>query len=126
MHEAKLRELSHPMNDYRIRSQRFLDAWKRGIALIGPRFFEVKSTSFESATDKNELRPDWNVIEESLGVLSRGEAAFLAAMYSFYNAECGQKLLTEAGFPNICDIASRLDREQSEVIAELFLTYGGW
>ena len=41
MLEAKMQELSHPMNDYRIRSQRFLEAWKRGIALIGPRFFEV-------------------------------------------------------------------------------------
>jgi hypothetical protein len=114
------------LNDYWIRSQRFLEAWKRGIALIGPRFFEVKSSSIESATHKNELRPDWHVIEESLGVLSRGEAVFLAAMYSFYNAECGQILLTEAGHPNICDIASKLDREHAEVIAELLLTYAGW
>jgi hypothetical protein len=47
-------------------------------------------------------------------------------MCSFYNAQWGQKLLTEAGFPNICDIASKLDSEHAEVIAELFLTYSGW
>lgn len=126
MLEAKLQELSHPMNDYRIRSQPFLEAWKRGIALIGPRFFEVDAVSFGSATDKNDLKPDWNYIEECLGVLSRGEAAFLAGMCSFYNAEWGQKLLTEVGFPNICDLASKLDREHAEVVAELFLTYSGW
>lgn len=126
MPEAKLRELSHPMNDYQVRAQRFLEAWKRGIALIGPRFFDIKASSFESATDKNELRPDWNHIEKSIGALSRGEAAFLAAMCSFYNAEWGQQLLTDAGYPSICDIASKLDTDQAEVIAELFLTYAGW
>lgn len=126
MLEAKLQALSHPMNDYRVRSQRFLVAWKRGIVLIGPRFFDADASSFESAADKNDLRPDWNYIEESIGVLSRGEAAFLASMCSFYNAEWGQKLLTDAGFSNICDIASKLDPEQAEVIAELFRTYSGW
>jgi hypothetical protein len=115
MLEAKMQELSHPMNDYRIRSQRFL-----------VRFFEVDAVSFASATDKNDLKPDWEYIEESLGVLSSGEAAFLSGMCSFYNAEWGQKLLTEVGFPNICDLASKLDREHAEVVAELFLTYSGW
>lgn len=45
MLEAHLRELSHPLNDYRIRAQRFLEAWKRGVTLIGTRFFEIKSSS---------------------------------------------------------------------------------
>lgn len=126
MLEAHLQELSHPLNDHRVRAQRFLEAWKRGAALIGTRFFEVKAPSVESATDKNQLRPDWDLVEESIGVLSRGEAAFLAAMCSFFNAEWGQKLLEDVGFPNICDIASKLDREHAEVIAELFLTYSGW
>ena len=76
MLEAHLQELSHPLNDYRVRAQRFLDAWKRGVTLIGTRFFEIKTSSAESATDKNQLRPNWDQVEESIGVLSRGETAF--------------------------------------------------
>jgi hypothetical protein len=126
MLEAHLQELSHPLNDYRVRAQRFLEAWKRGVTLIGTRFFEIKTSSVGSATDKNQLRPNWDQVEESIGVLSRGEAAFLGAMCSFYNAEWGQRLLQDAGFPNICDIASKLDREHAEIVAELLLTYSGW
>jgi hypothetical protein len=126
MQEAQLQELTHPLNDYRIRTKRFLDAWKQGIALIGPRFFEADAALFKSETSKDDLRPDWDYIEACIGALSRGEAAFLAGMCSFYNAEWGQKLLVEAGYPNICDIAAKLDREQAAVIAELFMTYSGW
>ncbi|HSH28982.1 MAG TPA: hypothetical protein VK971_03655 [Thiohalobacter sp.] len=126
MNDSYLQELNHPLNDYRIREERFLAAWKRGIHLIGPQLFLVRAASVEAATDKNELRPDSELIEDSIHVISRGQAAFLGAMCSFFNPDWGQKLLSEIGFPNLCDIAAKLDREHAEVIAELFLTYSGW
>ncbi|GAB4361019.1 MAG: hypothetical protein Kow006_31410 [Gammaproteobacteria bacterium] len=116
----------HELDDYTHRERRFLAAWKRGVALAGESYFHVTSASVAEAINKNQLRPDWQRIEHAIGVISRGEAAFLAAMYSFFNAEDGQALLVRAGFPNLCDVASKLDPHRAEVIAELFLTYPGW
>ena len=114
------------MYDYREREQRFLAAWKRGVQLAGPGYFKLKAPTVEAATHKGQLEPDWDLIEETLTARSRGEAAFLAAMCSFYNAEWGQSLLVRAGFPNLCDLASKLDEPHAGIIAELFLNYPGW
>lgn len=114
------------MYDYRERERRFLDAWKRGVLLAGEDCFRVKSPTVESATHKRQLEPDWDYIEETITARSRGEAAFLAAMCSFYNAEWGQSLLVRAGYPNLCDLAAKLDEPHAGIVAELFLNYPGW
>lgn len=114
------------MYDYRERERLFLAAWKRGVQLAGPDYFKLRAPTVEAATHKGQLEPDWDLIEETLMVRSRGEAAFLAAMCSFYNAEWGQSLLVRAGFPNLCDLASKLDEPHTGIIAELFLNYPGW
>lgn len=114
------------MYDFRERERRFLEAWKRGVLLAGPGCFKVKAPTVEAATHKQQLEPDWDFIEASLTVRSRGEAAFLAAMCSFYNAEWGQTLLVRACYPNLCDLAAKLDAPYAQIIAELFLNYPGW
>jgi hypothetical protein len=106
----------------------FLDAWKRGVALAGEEYFLVTCSDLSEATDKNELRPNWELIEQTIGVLSSGQGVFLAAMCSFFNPQWGQSLLAGLGEHriNICDVASALDTEHREVIADLFRHYQGW
>ena len=114
------------MHDYRERERRFLDAWKQGVQMAGPRCFKVTAPSVEDATHKRQLEPEWDYIDETITARSRGEAAFLAAMCSFYNAEWGQSLLVRAGYPNLCDVASKLDEPRARIIAALFVHYPGW
>lgn len=114
------------MQDLREREKRFLDAWKRGVHMAGKTCFKLKVPAIDDATHKSQLEPDWSYIEETLTARSHGEAAFLAAMCSFYNAEWGQILLVRAGYPNLCDLAAKLDEPHAAVIAELFLNYPGW
>lgn len=108
------------------REQRFLDAWKRGVRLAGENYFKLEAPTVETATHKNQLAPDCELVEASIGGRSRGQAAFLAAMCSFYDAEWGQSLLVRAGYPNLCDLASKLDPPHAGIVAELFLNYPGW
>ena len=108
------------------RQARFLAAWKRGVRLAGERCFDITAASVDRATDKDQLRPSWDYIEFHLLDRSRGEAAFLAALCSFFNSHWGQALLERAGFPNLCDLAATLDAERSAVVTELFLNYQGW
>ena len=104
---------------------RFLAAWKQGVWLAGEEFFYVK-VPVESATDKKQLMPNSQYINEKIGMLSDGQAAFLAAMCSFYSSHWGQKLLEKCHYPNICDLAAKLEDEPREIIAELFFNYDGW
>ncbi len=108
------------------RQARFLAAWKRGMRLAGERCFDITAVSVDRAADKDQLRPSWDAVEVHLLDRSRGEAAFLAALCSFFNSEWGQALLERAGYPNLCDLAATLDAERSAVVAELFLNYQGW
>jgi hypothetical protein len=106
----------------------FLDAWKRGVALAGKEYFLVTVSDPASASDKNELRPNGELVEQTIGVLSSGQGVFLAAMCSFFNPRWGQSLLAGLGEhrTNICDISAALDTERRLVIAELFQHYNGW
>lgn len=108
------------------RRKNFLLAWKSGVLLAGEQYFNITAESVEAAHDKWQLKPNWEVIQNSIGCISAGQGALLAAMYSFYNPDDGQKLLAAAGYPNLADLASKLDPEYAEVIAALFLNYHGW
>ena len=108
------------------RQARFLMAWKRGVRLAGEPCFDITAASVDRATDKDQLRPSWDYVEVHQLDRSRGEAAFLAALCSFFNSHWGQALLERAGYPNLCDLAGTLDSERSAVVTELFLNYQGW
>lgn len=127
-------KIEQAREDSRAREIIFLNAWKRGVKLAGPHYFKNTLPTpgagpladVENATSKWQLCPDLQMIRRAIGGVSRGEGAFLAAMYSFYNAKDGQQLLKRAGYPNICDLAAKLDSRRAGIIAELFLNYPGW
>ena len=104
----------------------FLEAWQRGVTIAGPQFFGDGSGAGRTKWD---LAPRVEDIEEFIGVLSSGEATFLAAMVSFYNGRVGGELLTmlSGGYAvGLADIAGGLDPVRRGVIADLLLSYAGW
>ncbi|MBB3752539.1 hypothetical protein FHT44_005051 [Mycolicibacterium sp. BK634] len=103
----------------------FFDAWKRGVQIAGPQWFEG---DVETATSKWHLRPDYDLITENIGTMSTGEAAFLLAMYSFYNPSTGAKLLAKRRNDSTGPggLASLIDGRRRQVIADLLVSYGGW
>lgn len=114
----------------------FLDAWKKGVNIVGKEFFESKQPLMESntepadilsqVTDKWQLTPRWEFIEQRIGVLSGGEAALLAVMCSFYNSEWGGKLMRDIGIEGMADINAKLDPKETKIIADLLINYSGW
>ena len=64
--------------------------------------------------------------KSALGVLSTGEAVFLAAMYSFYNADDGAAMLTRLGADSPGAVAAALDEKRRRIIADLTMCYAGW
>ena len=63
---------------------------------------------------------------KALGVLSSGEAVFLAALVSFYDSDTGGDMLKDVGGAGLSDIAARLHEQRRRVIADLVVTYPGW
>lgn len=110
----------------------FLAAWKdaivEGARLCGPRFYQLFGPkSFQSAQSKWELRPDTARVRAAMAVFSRGERIYLGALYSFFNPDDGQQLLSEYAFPgNLAEILTRLEARQVKAIMRLVETYPGW
>lgn len=100
-------------------------AWHRGVQLAGPRYFYASHHSDER-TSKWNFCPNFDRISDALGVLSTGEAVFLAAMYSFYNADDGAAMLTRLGAGSAGAVAAALDEQRRRVIADLTVSYAGW
>ncbi len=115
---------------------RFLEAWKKGVELIGPEFFmtrrpglgakDMPLASVDLIRDKWQACPDPDAVEAGLDVLSSGEAALLVAMCSFYNPEWGGGLMRHMGINGLADLASRLDLQERQIITDLLLNYTGW
>ena len=107
-----------------MREAAFLDAWRRGIEIAGPQWFG-EGFDFPGAT-KWDLQPRYDDIVEAIGWLSSGEAAFLAGMYSFFNAHTGGKMLRQLEIHGLADLAASVDEPRRKVLADLFLSYEGW
>ena len=105
----------------------FLAAWKEGVVLAGERFFNVKSATPRAATDRDQLRPNLEMIQASLDVLSPGESVFLLSLYQFFSDSTVRDLCAESGvqMPSLVDIAN-LDTKRQSVITRLICSYGGW
>ena len=105
----------------------FLAAWKDGVRLAGEHLFRVRSDSVESAADKDDLRPDLDVITASLGGISPGERVFILSMYQFFSDSTVRDLCVELGydFPTLADIAN-LDISHRTVLTRLIDSYSGW
>lgn len=116
------REIRH----FELAPAAFFQAWKRGVELIGPEWFgDGTHEGLQRATDKRELAPKLLLLGEAHGVLGSGQAMFLAAMVSFYQAAEGGAMLRRSGFRGLADL-QRLDSQQRQVIADLLLNYVGW
>ncbi|WP_077278817.1 hypothetical protein [Thioalkalivibrio denitrificans] len=113
---------------YEQHERMFLEAWKHGVRLAGPEYFNVLVPDVDAATDKNQRRPNREAIEAVIDALGSGESVFLDSMYSFYNSEVRHMLLEslDRKMVNICDIAAALDGERKEVIGDLLRYYPGW
>lgn len=105
---------------------KFFRAWKDGISLLDQWGEVLFRGDIESATDREELRPNWDSIDKSFDVLSTGEQIFVGAMYSFFNPSDGQDLLKRAGHENFVDGISRLGYDHRSVIARLTTSHYGW
>ncbi len=109
--------------------KQFLEAWIRGVQIAGPQYFGEGGDP-NLARSKWDLEPKSDLINEAIGHISISEAAFLAAMYCFYNDHYGAKLLQRAYASDaaigICTIAAQLDWARRSVIGDLFMSYCGW
>lgn len=130
---ARIRkERERVMEHYDSAPGRFLEAWKQGVTKAGPRFFKTKEgytpATVEAATDKWQLIPNWEYVNENIGVLSTGEKVFLATLCSFYNGDWGHQLIEEhgQGYVSVGDIANRLELDESHIITQLMLNHTGW
>jgi hypothetical protein len=104
----------------------FFITWRQGVKLAGMYYFgDGTAEGYDRADCLDDLAPNLERISESLGVLSSGERTFIAALYSFYNAQDGGKLLAEAGVEGLADLCS-LDIRRRQIIATLLLNYEGW
>jgi hypothetical protein len=106
----------------------FFDAWCRGVAVAGGRWFGDGQAGTPAAS-KWDLVPRVDDIEASIGVLSSGEAVFLAALVAFYNDHSGGRLLQVAvgrEVVGMADIAAALDEPRRRIIADLLVSYTGW
>jgi len=104
----------------------FFDAWARGVEIAGPRWFKRDDWGASDVPSKWDYAPDFEAIEDSLGVLSSGEAAFLAAMVSFYSPQGGRELMTKLNLGSPGSVAAVLDEKRRRVIADLTVSYAGW
>lgn len=104
----------------------FFEAWQRGAEMAGQEYFGRGYTVPSEVTSKWDVPPRVDDIDQALGLLSSGEAIFLAAMVSFYNSDTGGEMLKRLGVRGLSDISAGLDEPRRRVIADLLVTYPGW
>lgn len=104
----------------------FFEWWKNGVMIAGYQYFgDGTKQGFVEAKDKNDLRPDPDMIEKAIGEISDGEIAFLTTMYCFYNDYRGAQLCAKANVKSIGNVMI-LDSARRKVIASLLTTYCVW
>lgn len=104
----------------------FFDAWLRGVEIAGSRWFKRDDWGASDVPSKWDYAPNFEAIEDSLGVLSTGEAVFLAAMVSFYSPQGGRELMQKLDMGSPGSVAAALDEKRRRVIADLTVSYAGW
>ena len=104
----------------------FLRAWKRAVALVGSTHtFGSAYAALHQVSNHRELTPRVDVIRKSLPNRSNADAAFLAALVSFYNKHEGQKLINKNDL-SLGDMALTLSTQQRNILADLIIHYRGW
>ena len=103
----------------------FFDAWKRGVAYLGPELFGPGTLA--TAKDKKDLQPLPQAVEAIFARESGGVKQFIAAMVSFYDPVWGEELVDRIDcIKSICGLTYNLDHECTQILCELLLNYEGW
>lgn len=108
--------------------ERFLATWKLAVK-VHPGLFHCDAPSIDEATDKEQLRPNWEAVEGFLR--SKPEPwlrRFIMSACSFYNDEWMKEWAKRLRLPRtpIGDLAIKLDMEHREILAALLTSYRGW
>ncbi len=105
----------------------FLTAWKDAVYLAGVEYFVVTCDSVGQATDKNQLRPDLELIFQAVAAMSTYEQIFILSLCQFYSDSDVRNYCDESGMvmPSLADIANLSD-ERRNVIVALLNSYSGW
>jgi len=107
--------------------ERFLAAWIRAVEIIGPEYFECNGvTNFREATDRDQIQPNNDAIEERINVCSAGEGVFIGTVMSFYNDKWGAEICDAFGHHGVGGAANRLDLDELEIVMELMSSHTGW
>jgi hypothetical protein len=126
-----LQQMERVRQHYTMAPQVFLDAWKEGVKMAGPRLFTaergyIKPQQVDDAQDKWQLIPDLAAIRHYTSTCSVSEGVFIGALVTFYNNELGAEILERFCYSGIGGIANRLELAQVEVITRLMLNHTGW
>jgi len=128
----KMRENTKRINEhYAVAPANFLKAWKEAVIKIGTGYFQVQRgytipIEAAAATDKWQLIPNIDAMENRFGTCSIGEGVFMAAVLSFYNSETSEPFMKQYGMYGIGDVAGRLDLDEADIITCLMLNHTGW
>jgi len=130
VNEAR-QQMARTRQHYTMAPQVFLDAWKAGVKMAGPRLFKaehryIKPGQVDEAQDKWQLIPDLDAIRRYSSTCSVSEGVFIGALVSFYNSDIGAEILERFCHSSVGSVANRLDLEQVEVITALMLNHTGW
>lgn len=113
------------LQDTEEKHDRFLAAWKQGVEFLGAELFGPKTP--ENATDKNQLRPLHDAVEQAFNDESCGEEQFLAAMVSFFDPAWGEELAARIdSHKSLSGLTYNLDHECTEIVCELLRNFSGW
>lgn len=115
--------LDFPMDEH---DAQFLSAWQAGIEIAGSSLFGCQAPNPNAATHWHQLTPKLDAMRKAIPNRCQGDAVFIAAMASFFNAEEGQKLLNKAGAHAFGNLLTLLDDRRRAVIADLFHNFRSW
>ena len=114
------------MNVTNIQTRRFLEAWKEAVQQLGPELFTVKSQTVDSATDRNDLRPDPEAIEHFIKS-TPGDHFFLFAVVSFFSYSMIEDIFAEADrwMPKMPDYKYLTDKQRN-ILFTLIENHEAW
>jgi hypothetical protein len=118
-----LQQIRFEQDHFATSPQAFFNAWKQGAALAGPPLFgQPTHSDLMRVTSAWDLRPNLQLISDSISGMTRNEKAFLAALVSIHNSQDGGRLLQRVGVHGLADLGG-LDIQRRTVIAALILHY---
>lgn len=105
----------------------FLAAWKDAVNATGKILYSVKAPSVAAATDKNDLRPDFDAIEQYMRT-TPGDHIFLIAVIQFFSYSGIEDICAELDIqvPRLTDLGWSLNDEKKQILFRLINSYGGW